>query len=576
MADFDLIIRNGTIFDGSGTAPIKGDVAVKDGKIAEVASEISGTAIQEVDAGGKAVTPGFVDVHTHYDGQASWDEHLTPSSNLGTTTVVMGNCGVGFAPCRAEDREVLVQLMEGVEEIPGTALAAGIPWNWESFPEYMDALDAKERDIDVAVFLPHGPLRVYVMGDRGVKREAATDNDIAQMKTLLKEGVEAGAVGLSSSRTLLHLSSSGDHVPTFQAAANEMTKLGEALSGDKGQVMQFISDFEDAEAEFNILRDTSAKTGAKGTFTLVPIKNPSEGMNADPKVWQQHLQRIEAAQEAGLDIRGQVISRPIGILMGHPATMSPFYRRPTFLKLAELPWDERMAEMRKPEVKAQILSEENDNPHIFVQLLSNSFHTMYPMEEPINYLPESENSVGAQAMRDGKDPMEWLYDFLLGNNGNNLIYIPATSKSKEVIATLLKHPYTVSALGDGGAHVGSICDTSANIFLLTKWVRDEGLFSWEEGIAMITRQPAEFFSFHDRGLLAPGMKADINIIDVDKLALKTPHIVDDLPGGGTRFIQDAEGIDATFVAGRLIYKKGTPTGALPGKLVRGMQTGPAH
>ena len=576
MADFDLIIRNGTIFDGSGTAPIKGDVAVKDGKIAEVASEISGTAIQEVDAGGKAVTPGFVDVHTHYDGQASWDEHLTPSSNLGTTTVVMGNCGVGFAPCRAEDREVLVQLMEGVEEIPGTALAAGIPWNWESFPEYMDALDAKERDIDVAVFLPHGPLRVYVMGDRGVKREAATDNDIAQMKTLLKEGVEAGAVGLSSSRTLLHLSSSGDHVPTFQAAANEMTKLGEALSGDKGQVMQFISDFEDAEAEFNILRDTSAKTGAKGTFTLVPIKNPSEGMNADPKVWQQHLQRIEAAQEAGLDIRGQVISRPIGILMGHPATMSPFYRRPTFLKLAELPWDERMAEMRKPEVKAQILSEENDNPHIFVQLLSNSFHTMYPMEEPINYLPESENSVGAQAMRDGKDPMEWLYDFLLGNNGNNLIYIPATSKSKEVIATLLKHPYPVSALGDGGAHVGSICDTSANIFLLTKWVRDEGLFSWEEGIAMITRQPAEFFSFHDRGLLAPGMKADINIIDVDKLALKTPHIVDDLPGGGTRFIQDAEGIDATFVAGRLIYKKGTPTGALPGKLVRGMQTGPAH
>ena len=574
MADFDLIIRNGTIFDGSGNAPIKGCVAVKDGKIAKVAADISGTATQEVDAGGKAVTPGFVDVHTHYDGQASWDEHLTPSSNLGTTTVVMGNCGVGFAPCRAEDRDVLVQLMEGVEEIPGTALAAGIPWNWESFPEYMDALDAKERDIDVAVFLPHGPLRVYVMGDRGVKREAATEDDIAQMKTLLKEGVEAGAVGLSSSRTLLHLSSSGDHVPTFQAAANEMTKLGEALSGDKGQVMQFISDFEDAEAEFNILRDTSAKTGAKGTFTLVPIKNPSQGMNTDPNVWQQHLHRIEAAQDAGLDIRGQVISRPIGILMGHPATMSPFYRRPTFMKLAELPWDERMAEMGKPEVKAQILSEENDNPHIFVQLLSTSFQNMYPMEEPINYLPESENSVAAQAIRDGKDPMDWLYDFLLGNNGNNLIYIPATSKSKDVIATLLQHPYTVSALGDGGAHVGSICDTSANIFLLTKWVRDEGLFSWEEGIRMITHQPAEFFSFHDRGMLAPGMKADINIIDVDKLSLKTPHIVDDLPGGGTRFIQDADGIEATFVSGQQIYQKGAPTGALPGKLVRGMQTGP--
>ena len=341
-----------------------------------------------------------------------------------------------------------------MEEIPGTALAEGIPWTWESFPEYMDALDEKERDIDVAVFLPHGPLRVYVMGERGVNRETATEDDIREMKKLLKEGVDAGAVGLSSSRTLVHLSSSGDHVPTFEAAANEMKELGTCLSGDKGQVMQFISDFKDAEEEFSILRETSAKTGAKGTFTLVPINSPSEGMNQSKQLWKEHLERIDDAQAHGLDIRGQVITRPIGILMGHPASMSPFYRRPTFLKYADLPWDERIAKLKEPEVKAQILKEENDNPHIFVQLLSKNFNAMYPMEEPINYLPESENCVAQQAGRADQDPIDWLYDFFLGNNGTNLIYIPATSKSKAIISELLKHPHTVTALGDGGRPCG--------------------------------------------------------------------------------------------------------------------------
>lgn len=575
MADFDLIIRNGQIFDGSGAAPFMGEVAIKDGRIAAVGKTVDGSASEVVDAGGKAVTPGFVDVHTHYDGQAAWDSHLTPSSNLGTTTVVMGNCGVGFAPCRPEDRDVLVKLMEGVEEIPGTALAAGIPWTWESFPEYLDSLDALERDIDVAVFLPHGPLRVFVMGERGVNREAATNDDIQKMKGLVAEAMDAGAVGLSSSRTLLHLSSTGDHVPTFEAAANEMKQLGTCLSGDKGQVMQFISDFKDPEEEFSILRDTSAKTGAKGTFTLAAIETPSEGMNTETQAWKQHLRRIEAAQEAGLDIRGQVITRPIGILMGHPASMSPFYRRPTFLKFADLPWDERVAKLKDPAVKSQILSEENDNPHIFVQLLATNFGAMYPMEEPINYLPDSDNCVAEQAKRAGQEPLDWLYDFLLGNNGNNLVYIPATSKSKRIISELLKHPHTVTALGDGGAHVGSICDTSANVYLLTKWVKDEHLFDFAQAIHMITREPAEFFSLKDRGLLAPGMKADVNILDFDSLALKTPHIVSDLPGGGNRFLQNADGIEATFVSGQMIYQKGEPTGALPGKLLRGMQEGPA-
>ena len=565
---YDLIIRNGLLYDGTGAPPHTADIAVQGGRIAAIDTDLAATAATEYDAGGKAVTPGFVDVHTHYDGQATWDSHLTPSSNLGTTTVVVGNCGVGFAPCRPQDRDVLVQLMEGVEEIPGTALAAGIPWTWESFPEYMESLDAIERDIDIAVFLPHGPLRVYVMGERGVNREAANADDIEKMQQIVADGLKAGAVGLSSSRTLLHLSSSGDNVPTFAAAASEMKALGSVLDGDRGHVLQFISDWEDAEEEFDILRETSRATGAKGTFTLIPIENPSEGMNLDPDLWRKQLQRIEAAQADGLDIRGQVISRPIGILMGHPATMSPFYKRPSYVALSDLPPAERAAKLRQPETKAQILAEENDNPHIFVQLLSTNFGAMYPMENPIEYLPNNNNSVAARAAAEGREPEEWLYDFLAADDGENLIYIPATSKSKDKIAELLKHPYTVEALGDGGAHVGSICDTSANVFLLTKWVFDEGLFSLEEGIKKITHDPASFFSFTDRGVLTKGMKADMNIIDFDNLRLRTPHMVDDLPGGGSRFVQNADGIIATFVSGEKIFENGAPTGALPGKLVK--------
>lgn len=565
---YDLIIRGGLVYDGSGKPPAVSDIAVKNGKIAKMSPSITDLAEKIVNAEGKCVTPGFVDVHTHYDGQATWDDHMTPSSNLGTTTVVMGNCGVGFAPCRPEDRDVLVQLMEGVEEIPGTALAEGIPWTWESFPDYLRALETRQRDIDIAVFMPHGPLRVFVMGERGVNREAATPDDIEQMKGLVAEGLEAGAIGLSSSRTLLHLSSSGKNVPTFEASANEMKALGSMLKGDSGHVLQFISDFKDAEEEFDILRQTSAATGAKGTFTLIPIENPSEGMNEDPDLWRTHLARIEDAQAQGLDIRGQVISRPIGILMGHTASMSPFYRRPSYTRLSSLSVPERMAKLREPETKSAILSEANDNPHIFVQLLSTNFDAMYPMENPIEYLPNNENSVAARAAAQGRDPEEWLYDFLAENDGGNLIYIPATSKSKTKIAELLKHPFTVEALGDGGAHVGSICDTSSNIYLLTKWVFDEGLFSLEEGIKMITNVPAEFFSFKDRGLIAEGMKADMNIIDFDQLRLKTPHVVDDLPGGGSRFLQNADGILATFVAGQMIFENGRPTGELPGKLVK--------
>ena len=568
MAEYDLIIRNGHVVDGSGGKSGILDVAVKDGLIQAVGENLPDTASNEIDAAGLIVTPGFVDVHTHYDGQATWDSHLNPSSNLGTTTVVMGNCGVGFAPCKPEDRDVLIQLMEGVEEIPETAMAEGLPWTWESFPEYLDTLDAKPRDIDVAALVPHGPVRVFVMGERAVNRETATDEDISKMQAVIEESVNAGGVGFSTSRTLVHRTSTGSPVPTYKAATHELKQLGLALSGEKGHVFQLISDWEDLDEEFSILRSTSESTGAKGTFTLLHLDN-------QPDLWRQQLDHIEHAQSEGLDIRGQVLSRPVGMLMGHPASMSPFSPRPTFRSLEDLPWKEKIAKLKTPEIKSQILGEDIDQPHIFVKLFSRRFDKMYPLEEPIEYLPAPDTSVAARAQAEGVEPVEWLYDYFLGNNGNNLIYIPAANFSDH-IPELLTHPNTVSALGDGGAHVGSICDASANIYVITKWVKERKSFELEKAIHLLTRQPAELYSLKDRGLIAPGYKADINLIDYEALSLKTPHIVHDLPAGGKRLLQHANGIVSTMVSGTVIYQSGEATGALPGKLVRGQQQDPVN
>ncbi|MDA7772662.1 amidohydrolase family protein [Pseudomonadales bacterium] len=568
MAEYDLIIRNGHVVDGSGGKSGILDVAVKDGLIQAVGENLPDTASNEIDAAGLIVTPGFVDVHTHYDGQATWDSHLNPSSNLGTTTVVMGNCGVGFAPCKPEDRDVLIQLMEGVEEIPETAMAEGLPWTWESFPEYLDTLDAKPRDIDVAALVPHGPVRVFVMGERAVNRETATDEDISKMQAVIEESVNAGGVGFSTSRTLVHRTSTGSPVPTYKAATHELKQLGMALSGEKGHVFQLISDWEDLDEEFSILRSTSESTGAKGTFTLLHLDN-------QPDLWRQQLDHIEHAQSEGLDIRGQVLSRPVGMLMGHPASMSPFSPRPTFRSLEDLPWNEKIAKLKTPEIKSQILGEDIDQPHIFVKLFSRRFDKMYPLEEPIEYLPAPDTSVAARAQAEGVEPVEWLYDYFLGNDGNNLIYIPAANFSDH-IPELLTHPNTVSALGDGGAHVGSICDASANIYVITKWVKERKSFELEKAIHLLTRQPAELYSLKDRGLIAPGYKADINLIDYEALSLKTPHIVHDLPAGGKRLLQHANGIVSTMVSGTVIYQSGEATGALPGKLVRGQQQDPGN
>ena len=566
MSQYDLIIRNGEVYDGSGNEPTTTDIAVKDGTIVRIESNMEAESRAEIDATGKIVTPGFVDVHTHYDGQATWDDHMKPSSSLGTTTIVMGNCGVGFAPCRKEDHDVLVQLMEGVEEIPGSAMNEGLPWNWETFPEYLDALDDRARDIDIAALLPHGPLRVYVMGDRGVNREAATDEDIEQMKTLIAEGIKAGAVGFSTSRTLVHRSSNGEFIPTYKAATDELKALGQALRGEDGSVFQLISDWEDADDEFSILKETAENTGAKGTFTLLDLGN-------QPDLWHEQLSRLENAQANGLDIRGQVLSRPVGVLMGHPASMNSFYDRPTYKTLNDLPWDEKIKKLADPTIKEAILNEDNDQPHIFVQIFNDRFRHMYPLEDPINYLPDRNGSVAQLAENEGREPAEWLYDYFLGNNGSNLVYIPAANFSAH-IPEMLTHPHTVSALGDSGAHVGSICDTSANIYVLTKWVKEKKQIELKEAINLLTRQPAELYSLLDRGLIAEGYKADLNVIDFDALKLHTPHIVNDLPAGGKRFLQNAEGINITIKAGEVIFEDGVETGALPGKLIRGQQIDP--
>lgn len=566
MTHYDLIIRNGTVVDGSGAPSSIADIAVTDGRIALVAPSIAATGREEIDALGMLVTPGFVDVHTHYDGQASWDSRLAPSSRLGATTVVLGNCGVGFAPCRPQDRNVLIELMEGVEDIPGTALAEGLPWNWESFGDYLDALAAKPRDIDIACLFPHSPLRVYVMGERAIRREVATVDDIAAMKALLSDGLAAGAVGFSTSRTVIHRTLAGSQIPTYQAAAQELEQLGSTLDKNAGQVFQMVSDFSDADHEFEIIRQVCSNTGAVGTFTLLQS-------DRQPTVWREQLSRVEKAKADGLDIRAQVLSRPLGVLMGLNASLTPFSARPTFRELEKLPLEERVVELARPEIKARILAEQDVNPHVFLEGMGQRFEDMYPMEPPIEYMPANDKSVAARSQVAGVTAPEWLYDWLLSDGGHALIYIPAINFS-DVIPTILQHPFTVPALGDGGAHVGSICDASASLYLLTKWVRERKAFSLEAGIHMLTRKAAELYSMYDRGLLAPGMKADINIIDFDRLAIHSPRIVHDLPAGGKRFLQDADGLVATIVAGEVIYRNGEPTDALPGRLVRGGQCDP--
>lgn len=565
-----LIIRNGTIVDGTGAKPFVGDIKIVDGLIKEV-GQVTGTADQEIDANGMLVTPGFVDIHTHYDGQVTWSNKVASSSQLGVTTVVMGNCGVGFAPCKPEDRDITMKLMEGVEDIPGVVLQEGLPWNWNTFPEYLNALEARAFDIDVATQIGHAPLRINVMGDRGAKREPSTEADRAQMTALAVEAIKAGALGFTTSRTILHRSSDGNPTPSLGAAEGELTAIAKGL-GDAGLgVLQLVTDFDDVDEEFAMLRRIVETSGRPLSLTLLQHEHL-------PDRWRRVMEHMHAATDAGLKMKAQVGARPVALILSFALSLCPFTQLPSFEALRDLSPEERLKKLRDPQVRAKILSEEHGEA-MYQRRVAN-FDNLYPLGSPPDYEPKPEDSIAARAERAGVDPTAFAYDYLLENEGTAMLYRPLynyADRDHEVLREMLMDRDTVPGLSDGGAHYGYICDASFPTYLLTHWARDrsrgekiplELLVKWQ------SQDTAATVGLNDRGILRPGYKADVNIIDFEGLKLHAPKIVYDLPAGGRRLGQAAEGYRATIVSGVVTYKDGIPTGNLPGKLIRGAQKAP--
>ncbi len=576
---FDIVIRNGRVIDGTGNPAVEADVAVKDGLIAAV-GRFEGSGREEIDARGQLVTPGFVDIHTHYDGQAIWDQQLTPSSWHGVTTVVMGNCGVGFAPVRPADRAAVVELMEGVEDIPGACLTEGLRWNWESFSDYLAALDAQPRDMDICAQLPHGPLRVYVMGERALRLENATPEDIATMRAMTAEAMRAGGFGFTTSRTVSHKTVKGDPTPMLRAQEDELTGIAMGLADAGHGQIEFVSDWDtpDAATEFGMLRRLVERSGRTCVFSMNQRHGPRS------TVWRELLALSDQAAADGLSMRPVTAPRPIGSLFGLSGTQNPFAATATYRSLAHLPLAERVAKMREPEIRARILSEDPFKDSTFPLFERMGFAQMYEhmflLGDPPNYEPPRETSVASVARREGRPANEVAYDMLLEDEGRGFLYATFTGYNEfnlEPVRETLEHPNALIGLGDGGAHVGFITDASFPTFLLTHWGRDRssGRQSVEELVRRYTSDPAFAVGLHDRGLVKPGMKADLNVIDFDRLALGKPYIVDDLPAGGKRLLQKASGYSATVLSGVLTYRDGEHTGATPGRLVRGPQAAKA-
>ncbi len=569
VATFDCVIRGGTIVDGTGREPFIGDIAIKDGKIAEV-GRIEGTAANEIDAAGRLVTPGFIDIHTHYDGQAIWSPRMTPSSSHGVTTVVMGNCGVGFAPCRREDHDLLINVMEGVEDIPGAVMAEGLAWDWETFPQYLDALDSRPRDIDTAAYLPHSPLRVYAMGERGANREPATPDDLARMRALSREAIEAGALGFASSRLHIHRTADGDSIPSFATSEAEMQAIADGLKDAGRGVLQLVMDFPDEDWRgLSMLRRLAEKSGRPATFTLGSGNSGVEG-------WRKALEMVDEANRDGVAITAQVFPRPIGLVLGLDLSVNPFCLCPTYKAMAGLSLAEKVREMRKPDVRAKLLSEKPGESASMLAMLGRSYDWMFPLIDPPDYEPPAETSIGATARRLGVPPEEIIYDRLLEDDGKAMVYVALGNfynSRLDSVREMLLHKNTVLGLGDGGAHYGMICDASYPTFMLSHWTRDrgEGRLPLAWAVKALAQDPARAVGLNDRGVIAPGFKADMNIIDYDRLRLHAPRVVFDLPGGGRRLDQTAEGYDVTMVSGTVISRDGLPTGELPGKLVRGQR-----
>ena len=565
MAQHDMVIRSGSVIDGTGREAFTADVAIKDGLIVEV-GKVSGAGQREVDADGALVTPGFVDIHTHYDGQATWSNRMSPSSHHGVTSVVMGNCGVGFAPVRPTDHDLLIELMEGVEDIPGVALSEGLSWEWESFPDYLDYLSKRQFDMDIGSQLPHAALRVYVMGQRGADREPATAEDVLEMRRLTEEAIRAGALGFTSSRTLNHRSVRGEPTPTLQAEYDELVGMASALHSSGRGVMEMISDFDDLDEEFSLLESMVRSAGRPMSISL------AQGISDHG--WRKVLGKIESASNAGLAMRGQVAPRPIGILLGLTTTLSPFTTRPSFSEVATLPMAERVAALTDPMRKARILEEPTGHGFMRLFRLMDEGRKIWLMTDPPNYEPDPKDSLHAQATSRGLDPWSYVYDMLLQNQGKALLYTPFANYAEnnlDCCRDMILHKDTVMGLGDGGAHVGTICDASFITSLLTHWGRDR---TRGEGIDLPTlikcqsSDTARAVDLTDRGTLEAGMRADVNIIDFDNLNVRLPEMVNDLPAGGARLQQRADGYQMTIVKGEPTYIEGQATDALPGRLVR--------
>lgn len=579
----DLKITGGTLVDGTGTSPTLGDIAIKDGVIVGVGN-CPEPATKTIDATGCIVTPGFVDIHTHYDGQVSWDSDLAPSSIHGVTTVVIGSCGVGFAPCRAADRDKLISLMEGVEDIPGAALAEGIQWGWESFPEFMDSIDAIPHTIDLCTQVPHDALRVYVMGERALAEEPATDGDIDEMKRLLGEALDAGAFGFSTGRSDNHRSSEGLPTPSSEAHENELVGLAEVFAERDHGALQFVNDFdilagdEHFEREFGLVEAMVRASGGR------PLSLSLMQRDQSPDQWKWVMEKVDALREEGLPIHFQCAPRGIGVILGLEATFHPFIGFPSYKAISDLPLAERVARMSDPAFKAQLLTETSEPmagdgssipplADMLLQAIEWIAWRVFKLGAVPNYEPDLSTSIGFRANAEGRNALDALYDALLEDEGTALLYFPIYNYLEgnlENVATMMRHEAALPGLSDGGAHVGTICDASFPTFYLTYWVRDraEGRIPLETAVQWQTQRTAEYMGLNDRGVLAVGKRADINVIDLENLSLEPPKLIDDLPAGGKRLMQVANGYRATLVSGEVITQNGTLTGARPGRVVR--------
>lgn len=563
--DYDLIIRNGTLVDGTGKESYVGDLAVKDGIIAAI-GQFSGKADKEIDASNQVVSPGFVDIHTHYDGQAIWDSQLKPSSIHGVTTVVMGNCGVGFAPCKKEDRVKLVELMEGVEDIPAPVMHEGLDWQWETFKEYVEALEKNKLDIDVCALLPHAALRVYVMGQRAINHEIANDQDMATMRKLSKEAVEAGAFGFSTSRTISHKSLKGEFTPTLRAHEDELTAIAMGLSDAGAGFIEIVSDWNepDPETEFEVLKRIIKKSGRPVVFSCTQRHDR-------PDFWEDLMAMARQAQKEGLPIRPVVTPRPIGLLLGLNGSQNPFSGTQTYKSISHLPLHERVKEMRKQNIKDKILSEDPIKGSTFPLINRIGYSKMYRFGSPPNYNPAPEDSIEELGKNNNVTAAALAYEILLENDGNNFIYAPLVNYADHtfgVCQKMLEDKNAIMGLGDGGAHVGFILDAGYPTWLISYWSVKKKVFSMEETIRRLTSDTASAAGLKDRGCLKVGLKADLNILDWEKIGSSDPFMVQDLPAGGRRLMQHTYGYVATIVSGKITYQNGNATSERPGTLVR--------